>query len=529
MLFTLFGAVGFLLAIACANVANLLLARTLVRQREIAVRGSLGASRGRLGRQFLTEGLVLTGVGSLVAMLVAWWILEALPFVMPAELTNSVFGAVWPELDMRVLGFVCVVAVVTGILCGAVPALRVSRPAATAGLLGSGRRVAGPPRLERRLRAVFQTLQVAMTLVLLVGAGLLLTSLLRMVTMPAGFEARNLGFARMTLPRAVNRAAFLDELIARTSALPGVIAATGGVPPIGGLSGAQFLPEELEAGAPALPLEFFHVRPDYFQIAGIPLLEGRLFGPEDRDGTEPVAIVSEAAARRLWPGRSSVGRRFRRHADAPLLTVVGVVPSIKTVLFARDGVQAYMPAAQAGDLPYLLFRVAGDPRSVMTAVRAQIRTIDPSVTLDSINMMDNYLAESDPMGPTRFYALFLGGFAGLGLLTAAIGLYGVLSYSVSHRTHEIGVRLVLGARLAQVRSLVFAEALVPVVVGVTVGMLATIWLSRLLESRLFQVAPNDPWVLGGIVATLFAACALAVVVPVRRATRIAPADALRAE
>jgi putative ABC transport system permease protein len=308
-----------------------------------------------------------------------------------------------------------------------------------------------------------------------------------------------------------------------------VIAATGGVPPIGGLSGAQFLPEELEAGAPALPLEFFHVRPDYFQIAGIPLLEGRLFGPEDRDGTEPVAIVSEAAARRLWPGRSSVGRRFRRHADAPLLTVVGVVPSIKTVLFARDGVQAYMPAAQAGDLPYLLFRVAGDPRSVMTAVRAQIRTIDPSVTLDSINMMDNYLAESDPMGPTRFYALFLGGFAGLGLLTAAIGLYGVLSYSVSHRTHEIGVRLVLGARLAQVRSLVFAEALVPVVVGVTVGMLATIWLSRLLESRLFQVAPNDPWVLGGIVATLFAACALAVVVPVRRATRIAPADALRAE
>ena len=529
MLYTLVGAVGLLLAIACANVANLLLARTLSREREIAVRGSLGASRWRLARQFLTEGMVLTGLGSLVAIVVAWWILEALPLAMPADLTASAFGAAWPELDTRALGFVCAAAILTGALCGAAPAIRVSRRAASTGVLGRGRRVAGLSRGERRVRAAFQALQVAMTLVLLAGAGLLLTSLLRMVIMPPGFDSRNLGYAGWTSQRSVDNSAFLDELIARTLAIPGVTAATAGMPPVSGFTDATFLVEDIGPSAPVLPLESFYVRPDYFQFGGIPLLEGRPFGAADREHAEPVAIVSEAAARRLWPGQSSLGRRFRPYPGEPLVTIVGVVPSVRTVVFTRDGVQAYRPAAQTGDLPYLLFRVAGDPRLPMTAIREQIRAMNPSITVHSLGMVDNLASEFDPIGPTRFYAMSLGSFAVVGLLTAVVGLYGVISYAVSRRTHEIGIRLVLGARLAQVRRLVFTEALVPVAVGVVGGVTTSLWLSRVLESRLFQVAPNDPLVLAGIVVVLLAACALAVVVPVRRATRIAPGDALRAE
>ncbi len=529
MLFTLVGAVGLLLAIACANVANLLLARTLSREREIAVRGSLGASRWRLARQFLTEGLVLTGLGSLVAIVVAWGILETLPLAMPADLIVSVFGAAWPELDTRVLGFVCAVAIVTGALCGAAPAIRVSRRAASAGVLGRGRRVAGLSSGERRVRATFQALQVAMTLVLLTGAGLLLTSLLRMIIMPPGFDVRNLGYAGWTSQRSVDDTAFLDELIARALKTPGVSAATAGMPPVSGLTLAQFLVEDLEAGAPVLPLEYFRVRPDYFRFVGIPLLEGRTFGPQDHEQAERVAIVSEAAARRLWPGQSSLGRRFRQFPHMPLLTVVGVVGSVKTITFTRDGVQAYVPATQTSDPPYLLFRVAGDPGPVMAAIRAQIRAMNPSIAVHSLGMVNSLSAEFDPTGPTRFYAISLSGFALVGLLTAAVGLYGVISYAVSRRTHEIGIRLVLGARLAQVRRLVFAEALVPVAVGVIGGLTASLWLSRVLEARLFQVAPNDPLVLAGIVVVLLAACALAIVVPVHRATRIAPGDALRAE
>jgi hypothetical protein len=398
MLYTLIGAVGLLLAIACANVANLLLARTLSREREIAVRGSLGASRWRLARQFLTEGMVLTGLGSLVAIVVAWWILEALPLAMPADLTASVFGAAWPELDMRALGFVCAAAILTGALCGAAPAIGVSRRAASAGVLGRGRRVAGLSSAERRVRAAFQALQVAMTLVLLTGAGLLLTSLLRMVIMPPGFDSRNLGYAGWTSQRSVDNTAFLDELIARALKIPGVTAATAGMPPVSGITGAQFLVEDLGAGAPVLPLEYFRVRPDYFQFAGIPLLEGRVFGLQDYEQAEPVAIVSEAAARRLWPGRSSLGRRFRQYPDAPLLTVVGVVPSVKTTTFPRDGVQAYLPAAQAGDVPSLLFRAAGDPGPILVAIRAQIRAMNPSIAVRTIDMVDNLSAEFDPMG-----------------------------------------------------------------------------------------------------------------------------------
>jgi predicted permease len=535
MLFSLLGAMGFVLVIACANVANLLLSRSFTRQREIAVRGSLGATRFQLVRQFLIEGLVLAGLGGVAATMLAWWVIRAIPAIVPARLTYSVLGASMPQLDMRVLAFGCLAAVLTGVLCGAVPAFRATRCSAADGLLAGGQSVAGPTRGQRRTRDAFQTLQVAMTMILLVGAGLLLASVIRMVTVPMGYDPEDLGCAYLTFPRTANarpddRRAFFDELVARIAAVPGIRAATVGQSPVSGHTGHQFLPEQRDGlAAKAAPLEQFEVRPAYFRVAGIPLREGRMFGPEDGPNAPPVAIISENAARRFWPGRSAIGQRFTWSPGQPLLTVVGVVPHIKTHALARDGVEAYLPVAQTGEPSSLLFRVSGEPAPVIAAIRAAIRSIDPRVTVSRITMVDSLFAEFDPIGSLRFYALLLGAGAGLGLVMAAVGLYGLLSYSVSRRTREIGVRIALGAGMWRVRRLVVVEGLVPIAVGITVGLVAATWLSQLVASQLFQVKPHDPVLLGAIVILFVLVCAVAAFVPVRRATRVDPAEALRTE
>jgi hypothetical protein len=311
--------------------------------------------------------------------------------------------------------------------------------------------------------------------------------------------------------------------------MPGIRGVTSGLPPVAGSPGAKFLLEGIDP-AVAAPLESFPVRPDYFLVAGIPLKSGRMFGPEDHDNAPPVAIISEAAATRFWPGQSPVGQRFRRYyPDDPAITIVGVVSSVKTTQLPRDGVEAYFPAAQEGEWGVLLFRYAGDMAPIAEGIRAQARAVEPNVVVTRIGLVENLFAEFDPLGPTRFHAVVLSLFAGVGLLTAAVGLYGVLSYSVSRRTQEIGVRLALGADVRGVRSLVLKEGLVPVGFGMTLGLVATSWLSKFLASRLFQVAPNDPFVLSSIVVVLMAVCAAAILVPARRATRINPVEALRAE
>lgn len=536
MLFSLLGAVGFVLVIACANVANLLLARTLTRQREIAVRSALGASRFRVARQFLIEGLLLAGLGGAVATVLAWGGIKAIPAIVPANLTHSLMGASLPELDVRVLAFGILAVTVSGILCGAMPALRASHSAATGGLLAGGQSIAGVSRGQRRVRHAFQALQVAMTLVLLAGAGLLLSSLLRLVSVPTGFVPEDLGYASLTFPRnaytqPAQTTAFYNQLIARLATVPGFRAATVGPPPVSGYAGYQFHPEgsDDEREATAVPLELFPVRTDYFRVAGIPLREGRVFGPEDGPSAPPVAIISENAARRLWPGRSAIGQRFRWYPAVPPLTVVGVVPHIRTINLARAGGEVYVPAAQGGEVASLVFRTTGEPAPAIAAIRAEARSIDPTVTVGRIGMVDKLFAEFDPIGSSRFYALLLGLFAGVGLLTAAVGLYGLLSYSVSRRTHEIGVRIALGAGIARVRWLMIADAFVPVGAGMVVGLVAAGWLSRLIASQLFQVTPGDPATLVAIAMLFVVVSAVAVIAPVRRATRIEPAEALRTE
>jgi predicted permease len=535
MLYSLLGAVGLVLAIASANVANLLVSRTLTRQREIAVRGSLGATRGRLTRQFLTEGLVLTLLGGLAALALAWCGVNALPAIMPAEMVYSVFGAASADLDGRVLMFACLTAVITGTICGAAPALRASRPKTAARLLGAGQRVAGPSKTERRLRNAFQTLQVAISVILLSGAGLLITSFVRMVSVPPGFNSNNLSYATLTFPRSmrtsVTRRSFFDELIQRMRTIPGVTGVAVGPAPVAGYSGAKFLVDEATGLSPngTVHLEHFHVRPDYFHVVGIPLIEGRFFSSEDQQGAMPVAIVSARAAERFWPGRSAIGQRFRRFEGEPPITIVGVVPAVRTIQLPQNGVEAYLPAAQAGEMTGIVFRSSGNPVPVIAAVRALVSTIAPGVVVSRIGMVDKLFEEFDPLGSTRFLAILLGLFAVFGLVTAAVGLYGVLSHSVSRRTHEIGVRLALGAGLGRVRWLVLSEVFSPVAVGIATGLLATFWLTRFVESQLFQVAPNDPWVLGAIVTVLVSVCGIAIFVPMRRAAHVEPAEALRVE
>jgi putative ABC transport system permease protein len=535
MLVSLMGAVGFVLLIACSNVANLLLTRTFARQREIAVRGALGATRWQLVRQFLVEGVVLAGLGGVVAAAVAWWAIRAIPAIVPANLMPSLFGVSLPQPDLRLLAFGGLVVVVAGLSCGVVPAVRASGSVAIDGLLAGGQRIAGSSRGQRRIRHAFQALQIALAVVLLVGAGLLINSFLRMVNTPTGFDSAHLAYVSFTYPaqsfkRQADRVVFAQELIARLSVVPGVRGVSVGQPPVsGGVDIDQVVPDGDPARAAVVRSHSFFVGPDYFEVAGIALKEGRVFEPEEQQNAPRVIIISENAAGRFWPGRSPVGERIVLSAGGRPYTVVGVVPHLKTVDVAQDGVELFFPAAQFSAPPGLLVRTTGDAGSVAASIRALVQAVDPRVTVQRIGTVDHLFAESDPLGSSRFYAVLLGGLAVLGLLTAAMGVYGLLAFAVGQRTREIGVRIALGAEPASVRRLVISDAIGPVALGTAAGLIAATWLSKFLASHLFHVSPHDLTTFGAIISLLVIVCALSVVVPVRRATHIDPVDALRIE
>jgi putative ABC transport system permease protein len=531
MLFSLFGAVGCVLLISCANVASLLLSRAVARQQEIAIRGAVGATRFRLIRQFLAEGFVMAGLGGAAAAGVAWVGIRAVPAIVPADLGDTILGASVPELDGRVLLFGVAAVMLTGLLCAIVPAIRASRPA-VGGLLGSGQGVAGPSMANRGAQSVFLTLQVGMTIVLLAGAGLMITSVVRMLNVPKAFDSANLGYASLTLPRKAyeqpaQERVFYDELIARVAAIPGVSEATAGSAPVSGIP-QKFIVENSEEAGRA-PLEVFPIQPDYFRVVRLPLQEGRAFGPEDGPTAPRVAIISSNAATRFWPGQTALGKRFRVWEGAPLLTVVGVVPHTRTINLARDGVEAYVPIAQYGWPSSLVFRTGGDATPVIPAIREAVRQTDARVTLGRIGTVERLYAEFDPLGSPRLYAWLFGLLAGIALVTAAVGLYGLLSYAVGRRTREIGVRIALGADLSRVRWLVIRGALAPVLFGIGAGLVAAHWLSAYIAGELFQVAPNDPLTLGAIVLLLLAVATAAASVPTYRASRVDPVQTLRAE
>ena len=535
-LLVLLGAVGFVLLIACANVANLLLARSVTLEREVAIRAAIGAGRARLLRQFLVESLVLAAFGALAALLLAAWAVHVIPQVLPSEL--PLFSVHELTLNGRVFGFTCALARVTGLLCGLTPAFRASRACGLGGL-GTTNRIAGATRATHRLHAAFQGLQIGLALVLLAGAGLMANSFVRMMRTDAGFRADNLSvimpsFSEKDYPARAQQQALSDRLQERFRTLPGVQSVTvshGGAPPMGGLGG-RFVTEDI-VGADVNPggLDLFYVPPDYFSTLGIPFIAGRNFNAQDGPGAALVAIIDRRAAEQRWPGRNALGKRFRAGPFGPWRTVVGVVGSVKTNSYAsaQNLYQVYLPLSQRDNLfgMILIVRTSGNPATIFAAVRAHTDAVERNVTLRRTATFDELYGRT--LVTPRFYLLLMSFFAAVALATAAVGVYGVLSYSTSRRTAEIGLRIALGARPRDIRRLVVRIMLAPVIGGILAGTLGAYWLSRLLGALLYQVTPHDPMTMISAAALMLAVALAATYLPSQRACRVDPTTALRVD
>jgi putative ABC transport system permease protein len=535
----LLASVGLVLLIACANVANLLFARALVRRREFAVRSALGASRARLVGQLVSEAFVLTAAGGLIGLGIAAWMVRVVPRLVPLALWRDL-SANPMTVDWRVLAWCAASVALTTVICGVIPAIRASRSDVVAALDGSAR-LAGEAPNGKRLRRGLQALEIALTLVLLAGTSLLASSLGRMMWSDPGYAIDQLvtsGYIDAPRPRyqsAASIRSLSEDIIAKIRQLPSVrMAAIGEPPPLG--SGATFIPDNSDtpvAGAPAVSIYF--IGSEYFRTVGTPLLRGRDFTVDDRDGAPPVAIIDADTARRFWPNGDALGKVFRyarkSSPSAPLCTIVGIAGHVKTKSFASPTgtAQVYVPVAQNSfsALRGMTMRVEGDPEVALSAVRRIVHDIDPALSLGRSHVVSDMYG--DLYTTPRFYLIVVSLFAGLALVTAAIGLFAMLSYVVSRRAREIGVRLALGADSARIRLLVTREALAPVGVGLAVGLAGSFWLTRYLQSLLYGVTAYDAGAYAAAVALLMAVAGFAALLPVQRATRVDPVVTLRAD
>ncbi len=541
-LLVLLGAVGFVLLIAAANVANLLLVRAAGREREMALRAALGAGRGRIVRQLLTESVLLAAAGAGVGLLLAWWGVELLPRLAPDALPR--LDAV--ALDGRVLAFTALLTAATGLLFGLAPALQGSRRDLHGGLKEGSRGSEGRGRL--RLRRLVVASEVAAALVLLVGAGLLLASYWRLQGTSAGIRPAGVWTTQVELPTARygedrQVVAFYRELLARIEALPGVRSAGIGIslPPHLLTITDGFTPEGHAVppgqSAPLAVLDF--VSPGYFQTLGVPLLAGRPFGPADREGAPTVVLVNQTLARRYFP-QGAVGRRLKiggpERPENSWMEIVGVVADVKYGGLAAPAEPAYyLPAAQAAwQGMHLVVRSddGADGRDSAAAglaanVRQTIRALDRDLPVAAVRPLGGLVSES--IAAPRLRTQLIGAFGALALVLAAIGIYGVLAYTVAQRTREVGIRMALGAGRGGVTRLVLSEILGVVLGGLAVGLAAAFALTRLLRGLLFEVAPTDPRIFVGVPLLLAVCALLAAYLPARRAAAVEPVVALRSE
>jgi predicted permease len=538
----LFGAVGFVLLIACANAANLLLTRAASRGKEIAIRAALGAWHLRLMRQLLVESLLLALLGGAGGVLLALWGVDAIVRLAPAELTFLTINDI--SVSGRVLAFTLALSLVTGVICGLAPALRVSRPDLSQALKGLTRGAASrqDDRRRRWLRQALVVAEVSLSVVLLIGAGLMIRSFLRLNNVSPGFEARNLLALSLLLPRQryptiESQRNFFNQLKDRVAALPGVESVTlsEGIPP----KGASFsfgLEVEVEGrGMEKLDSRYFlpfnTVDADYFRVMRIPLFRGRSFNEQDIPETPPVIIVNDEMARHYWPGEDPVGRRIRLFRSEPWLTVVGVVGDVKAFGLddAHGTMEFYYPASQGKSMgsATLAIRAATEPGGMVEAVRKELWSLDKNQPITSINTAEQLLVES--LSEPRFYLLLMAIFAASAILLAAIGLYGVVSYSVAERTQEIGVRMALGARSGDVLRLIVGQGLITTLTGVTIGLAAALALTRLMATLLYEIRATDPLTFILLPALLTSVALLACYFPARRATKVDPMIALRSE
>jgi putative ABC transport system permease protein len=534
-LLVLLGAIGFLLLIACANLSNLLLARALARQRGIAIRCALGASRARLIQQVLTESVLLALCGGIAGLLLALWATNVI-VALGAKVIPQLVGV---SLDGRVLAFTAGLSLVTGLLFGLVPALRVSAVALT-DTLKEGTRSSGAA--HDTFRKALAASEIALSLVLLAGAGLLLRSFNKLYAVDPGFRSdhllsMNIGLPSVKYPAGTEKPlAFYRELLRRINTLPGVeCAGAVSVLPLGAnfdTAGAE--PEGFVHGPGELPYpERYIVTPGFLTAVGIRLVRGRLFSEADHESAPLVVLISHTAAQRWWPDQDPIGRRVKvpgfDEGPQPWRTVVGVVQDVKQAgLDAPPMMQVYLPHAQyRNGYLTLVVRTKSDPLSLAPEVRRKVVELDPDQAVSSIASMDQVL--SDSIASRRFSATLLGALAGLGLLLASVGVYGVISYGVSQRTREIGIRIALGAARRDVLSLVVSQGMKLLLIGVTAGTALALLLTPVMSGLLFGVGANDPATFGGSAIFLAAVSLLASYMPARRAARVDPVVALRYE
>ena len=534
-LLLLLAAVGAVLLIVCLNLASLLLVRVPARVREAGIRTALGASRARLARQLLTESALLAGIGGILGVGLAYWGLRWLVAVAPANLAR--IDEV--HVDARVLGFTVFVSLLTGILFGALPAWRVSH-AEPQLALKAGAVTTTESRRARRLRESLVGFEVGVGTLLLIVAGLLTTSMVRLLGVDKGFTTEHVLAVDVSLPpqnytKLEQEEEFYENVLARVRALPGVKSA-GWINklPLAGQSNANFInvPGRSTQDLHAPIANYRFVSPGYFQSMGIHVRQGRLIELADRD--RHVAVISESVARKVWPGADPLGKQFHPGEDQrPLTEVIGVVADIRTVaLDAPPLLMVYLPFGQGsqmwgGSYASLVVRAPIAPAALGATVRSAIRSVDSGVPILHLRPLTEIVSESVSL--RRFQMGLASLFATIALLLAALGIYGVVSYSVARRRQELGIRMALGAQGSDLRDLVLLQGMRPVVMGWTAGVLAALVAGGAIRGLLFGVTAQDPFTLAGVTVVVLATAALACYLPARRATKVDPLVALRYE
>jgi len=534
-LLILLGVVAFVLLIACVNVANLLLARGAARQKEIAIRAALGANRRRIFRQLLTESLLLGLISGALGLMLALWGMDLLLSAIPIDIPF------WMKFDLdgRVLGFTAACSLLTGFVFGTAPALEASNPDLNETLKEGGRSGAGGGR--HRLRSLLVVAEIALSLVLLVGAGLMMRSFMSLQHVDAGINTEGVLTMYIALPGAKyrppeKRAAFFSQLLERVRSIPGVQSAgtNSGLPLAGNNWGRSLTVEGfpvLSVGeAPAI--NHCVISPDYFKAMGIAILKGRDFDERDSRDAAKVTIIDERLAREYWPDQDPLGKRIRfgpPEDNEPWHTIVGVVREVKhNRLDASTRMSVYLPFDQ---IPIggssLAIRSSGRPESLTGAVRAQLKELDPDLPLTEVRPMTEVVARS--VWQPRLYTALFGVFAAVALILAAVGIYGVMSYAVTQRTREIGLRMALGAQKQDVLKLVVGHGVVITAIGIGAGLAAAVGLTRLMSSLLFGVTATDPLTFAAVSVVLAGVALGACFVPAMRAAKVDPMVALRYE
>ncbi|MFN2493624.1 MAG: ABC transporter permease [Pyrinomonadaceae bacterium] len=532
-LLILLGVVAFVLLIACANVANLLLARSSARHQEFAVRAALGASRARIVRQLLTESVLLSVLGAAFGVLLAVWarnlLLAAIPGDMPFWMNF--------DLDLSVLSFTFAISLITALIFGAVPALHGSKTDLNEALKEAGR---SGSTTHSRLRGLLVVAEVALSLVLLVGAGLMVRSFAKLTQVDSGMNPEHVLTVEVPLPRAKyseesQQSAFFQQLVTRVGALPGAssVAAVSDLPLRGGWGRSLTVEGHPVLSVGQAPMiNHAVITPNYFQTMAIPLRAGRDFGDADHAQAIRVTIVDERLARQYWPGESPLGKRIRfgpPESNEPWHTIVGVAGAVRHERLDRETRQSiYVPFLQipVRDMTVAV-RTSVDPGTLAGAVRKQVLELDKDQPVTNVMTMDAVVSRS--VWQQRFYTMLFGIFGGLALVLAAVGIYGVMSYAVTQRTQEIGIRMALGARAVDVLKLVIRNGMALITMGVVIGLVGAVLLTRLLASLLFGITPTDTLTFVTVSGVLIFVALLACYVPARRATKVDPLVALRYE